>query len=457
MPTFAGSKLQNYHIGFDLILAIISKLTHIPPLNLYFQIVPPIMAILIGYLSYRLTRNIWVLFFVYFGGSLGWVFSGGESMFWAHQAISTLINPPFALSLIFILSGLLAWQNKRYVWMGIIFGLLVQIKIYAAILVIGGLMVTVYWDRQLIKSLLTSLIIAIPIYFLTVGISSQVLVWHPFWYLETMMALADRFNWPRFYQAMTNYWLGGNYLKAFMAYGVAMVIFIIGNMGTRLVGIVEIRKNPQTIFYTAIAIAGLGIPMLFVQTGTAWNSIQFFYYSLFFTGILAGVSIQKFPRLLKILIVILTIPTSILAMPHYLPQRPPAKISSLELKALEFLKSQASGITLVPAFDRDAANAAENNPPRPLYLYESTAYVSALSGQPVYMEDEGSLNITGFDWQTRKKQIMDFWNEENALVSKKFLDDKNIKYIYVPPKTKVPKTAVNIIFENTAVAIYGVK
>lgn len=457
LPIFSGETIRNYHIGFDLILATMSKLTRIPPLNLYFQVVPPIMAILIGYLSYRLTRNMWAVFFVYFGGSLGWVFGGGESMFWAHQAISTLINPPYALSLIFILLGLLAWQQKRYVWMGIIFGLLVQIKIYAAVLVMGGLSMAFFWDRQLWKTLLVSLVIAIPIYFQTVGISSQVLIWRPFWYLETMMALADRFNWPRFYQAMTNYWLGGNYLKALLAYGIAMMIFVLGNMGTRLIGIVGMRKSPQIIFYITIVIVGLGLPMLFVQTGTAWNSIQFFYYSLFFMGIIAGEVIKKTNKLIKIAVILLTIPTTILTMPHYLPQRPPAKISSLELKALKFLKSQAPGITLVPAFDRDAANAAESNPPRPLYLYESTAYVSALSGQQVYMEDEGSLTITGFDWQIRKKKISEFWSQENILASRNFLVENNIKYIYSSPKRNVPEVGIENIFENPAVAIYRVK
>lgn len=457
LPIFSGETIHNYHIGFDLILATVSKLTHIPPLNLYFQVVPPIIAVLIGYLSYLLTRNMWAVFFVYFGGSLGWVFSGGESMFWAHQAISTLINPPYALSLIFILLGLLAWQNKHYVWMGIIFGLLVQIKIYAAVLVIIGLIVTIFWDRQLIKTLLVSLLIAVPLYLLTVSVSSQVLVWRPFWYLETMMALPDRFNWPRFYEAMTNYWMGGNYLKALFAYGTAMVIFILGNMGTRLIGIIGMRKNPQIIFYMTIAIVGLGLPMLFVQTGTAWNSIQFFYYSLFFMGIIAGEVIKKTNRLTKITVILLTIPTTIFAMPHYLPQRPPAKISTMELEALKFLKSQAPGITLVPAFDRDAANAAENNPPRPLYLYESTAYVSALSGQQVYMEDEGSLNITGFDWQIRKKKILDFWLPENVLASRDFLLENHIKYIYSSPKRNIPGTEIENIFENPVVAIYKVK
>lgn len=463
LPILAGESIKNYHIGFDLILAGISKLTHIPPVNLYFQVIPPILAIAIGYLSYRLTKNSWVVFFVYFGGAWGWVFGGGESMFWAHQAISTLINPPFALSLIFILLGLLAWQQKRYIWLGILFGLLVQIKIYAAVLVIGGLAVAWFWDRQVWKSLLVSLLIAVPAYFLTAGVGSQVLVWKPFWYLETMMALSDRFNWPRFYDAMTNYWLGKNYPKTIVAYSVALAIFVLGNLGTRVVAIFGIRKNPQIIFYLAVMVAGLVLPMLFVQRGTAWNSIQFFYYSLFFASLIAGEVLKKTKKLIKILVIMLTIPTTFLALPHYLPSRPPAKIPPSELEALRFLRSQDPGVVLVPAFDRDAARAAENDPPRPLYLYESTAYVSALSGQPVYMEDEGSLNITGFDWQSRKDQIINFWQTNDLECAKEFLRANNIRYLYLPrvavsrPNIGFGQAGLKNIFENSQTAIFKVE
>lgn len=463
LPIFYGASIKNYHIGFDLILATISRITHLPPVNLYFQIVPPILALLIGYLTYRLTKNLWTVFFVYFGGAWGWVFGGGESMFWAHQSISTLINPPYALSLVFILLGLIAWQQKRYVWLGILFGLLVQIKIYAAVLVIGGLSVAFFWDRNLWKSILIFALIAIPAYFLTVGASSQVLIWQPFWYLETMMALSDRFNWPRFYEAMTNYWMGRNYPKAFMAYVVALVIFVLGNLGTRIIGLFGVRKNPQTLFYLAIIMAGLGLPLFFVQQGTAWNSIQFFYYSLFFAGIMAGEVLQKANKLIKAIVIMLTLPTTILAMPHYIPDRPPAKISVQELEALKFLKHQIEGVVLVPAFDRDAARAAENNPPRPLYLYESTAYVSALSGQPVYMEDEGSLNITGFDWQNRKDKIISFWKTQDEVLAQKFITENKIKYLYLPdvansrPTVNLTKLGMVNIFENSQVAIWSVK
>src|ERR1035437_7524564 len=53
MPVFSGWGIQNYHIGFDLLLSWIVGLTKIAPSVLYFQIVPPILALLIGVLTYK--------------------------------------------------------------------------------------------------------------------------------------------------------------------------------------------------------------------------------------------------------------------------------------------------------------------------------------------------------------------------------------------------------------------
>src|SRR4030042_4291755 len=134
MPIFAGEIIKNYHIGFDLVLAILHKLTFVPIYVLYFQILPPILSVLVGLYSYLFIRAwtndkgkaYWGTFFVYFGGSLGWIVTfirinqiSGESIFWSQQSISTLINPPFALSLVLIFAGLyylvkgVADDNKR--------------------------------------------------------------------------------------------------------------------------------------------------------------------------------------------------------------------------------------------------------------------------------------------------------------------------------------------------------
>jgi len=168
MPIFSGNSIQNYHIGFDLILSWIVRITGITPSILYFQVIPPILAILVGVLTYRFvflwrkseSQSLWATFFVYFGGSFGWLVSlirgqglGGESMFWSMQSVSTLINPPFALSLITILLGLIFLlkfienkSKKNFALTALFFGISIFIKVYAGLLVLASLFTISIWQ-----------------------------------------------------------------------------------------------------------------------------------------------------------------------------------------------------------------------------------------------------------------------------------------------------------------------
>ncbi len=513
MPIFAGEPIRNYHIGFDLVLAVVHKITSIPAHTLYFQILPPILAVLVGVLTYRFvsvwrksrTQAFWATFFVYFAGDFGWVVTlfrdgviGGESLFWAQQAISTLINPPFALSLVLILLGmilLLRLQNRFRIYeVGftiLIFGLLAQIKVYAWLLVMGGLGLVVLFGiiharkfvlkSNLLVVLLGSFLLGAALLWLTGKSVRQLVVFQPFWFLETMMAVSDRVGWDRFYGAMMNYKTGGILIKLILAYLVAFVIFFVGNMGTRLIGLWGMVKSKAwrnfseiDIFLLMIALLGIVLPMTILQAGTPWNTIQFFYYSLFvfviYSGIFVGKLIEekKLKKWAIIFLILITIPTTVSTLfLHYLPMRPPAKISNEEMEALMFLEKQPDGVVLTYPFDRYKAELAVNNPPRPLYLYESTAYVSAFSKKSVFIEDEVNLDITGFNWRQRRDYAKILFDTLDQAWARQFLDENNIRYLYLAlSQTPVfdqrfrlggEQLGIKNIFENEEIAIYEVK
>lgn len=487
MPTFAGSALQNYHIGFDLLLAFLSKITGISIDSLYFQLLPPILALLIGLLTHKFTLSwmkssrtaFWATFFVYFGGSWSWILGKGESAFWSQQAISTLINPPFALSLIFLLLGLIFLVKKEkkfldYTLCALFFGLLIQIKAYAGILALGGLAVAgivrliLHHKSDILYLFLGSLILSLILFLPLNKGSSSMLVWQPFWFLETMMGLTDRLGWLKFHSAMTTYRMAGIWWKAIPAYLVAFVIFWYGNMGMRFLSELTIVKwikeksfSVIEIFIVFIILAGGLIPMFFLQKGTPWNTIQFFYYSLFFSGILAGIALSRATNYLLLAIILLTIPTTVATLRHYLPSRPPAMLSRGELEALNFLSQQPNGVVLTYPFDRIAAKEAEANPPRPLYLYESTAYVSAYGKKDVFLEDEVNLDIMGYDWKARRAEIEKFYQSLDQEFVRDFLKKNNIKYIYWTAKQRAKLGDAQLgllkIFENEKVNVWIVK
>jgi hypothetical protein len=517
MPMFAGETIKNYHIGFDLILAWISKLTLIPVHTLYFQILPPILALSIGVSVYKFVyiwkkstlEAFWATFFVYFGGSFGWIVTllrdgkiGGESMFWSQQSVSSLVNPPFAMSLvilfvglIFLIKGIRSSSKKQLVISTFLFGILIQIKVYAGILILTSLFVAGLWRMikrkgiSLMKVFLGGAIISIILFSPMGSDAGKTVIYQPFWFLETMMGVSDRLNWPRFYQAMMAYKQGSIWLKSVVAYSLAFLIFVIGNMGMRILSVGWLWKklrNIRKIIYidtilVTIILTGILAPTFFVQSGTPWNTIQFMYYSLIFAGILTGIWLGSYLErvknvnssmydmmiyhtkryLLPFVLMLLTIPTTAGTLYYvYLPSRPPAKVSIEELEALGFLRAQPTGVVLTYPYDKVLADQAVGNPPRPLYLYESTAYVSAFSDKPVYLEDEVNLDITGYDWRQRHESELEFYQSLDQQFVWDFLRQNNITYVYWVDDQRATlgedQLGIEKIYENSRVNVYKV-
>ncbi|KKU64168.1 MAG: hypothetical protein UX88_C0016G0009, partial [Candidatus Woesebacteria bacterium GW2011_GWC2_47_16] len=224
------------------------------------------------------------------------------------------------------------------------------------------------------------------------------------------------------------------------------------------------KQSFLEVFIVSMILGGVVIPTFFLQEGTPWNTIQFFYYSLFFSGILAGVvlaGLAKKSYVAPFLIVLLTIPTTIGTLKHYLPSRPPAMVSKDELAALNFLAKQPAGVVLTYPFDALVAKEAEANPPRPLSLYESTAYVSAFAKKPVYLEDEVNLDITGYGWQERREATEKFYQLSDAGQAREFLKSNNIAYLYWFKGQRAildeSQLGISRIFKNAEVDIYKVE
>lgn len=495
MPTFAGWDIQNYHIGFDLLMSWVVRLTGVSVSVLYFQIVPALLATFIGILTYKFVKDWrhsetsawWATFFVYFGGSWGWLVSllrgqglGGESMFWSQQSISTLINPPFAFSIVTILLGLIFLQKfliKKtwisFLLMSFFFGISIFVKVYAGLLVLTCLLVVSIWriirkkDFTLLAGFLLSLLISVFLFISFNKTSVGLISFNPFWFLESMMSLSDRFNWPKMYSAMTTYRMGHIWVKGVLAYLVAFMIFIIGNFGTRIIAFKNVFRNAKKlllddimVFLLVLILAGITVPMFFVQEGTPWNTIQFFYYSLIFSGMIAGITVARTSmiRIMAVLVILLTVPTTIASLRNYLPQKPQSVLPMAEKEALEFLSKEPSGIVLTYPFDKQASSKAIA--PRALYLYDSTAYVSAFSGKTTFLEEEVNLGLMQYPWQERKKTVLDFLNTLDIDDARRFLKENNITYIYwlKGQHARIGDSQLGLtkIFENSVVTIFKV-
>ncbi len=497
-PVFAGENLDNYHYFFDLLLAISGKIFSIDSQELLFRLFPSLIAILAGILTYKVVRKITLnisrdeklgyfsglfsVFFLYFGGSFGWLVSffrernfGGETMFWAQQSISTLINPPFAISIVIFLSGLYMFydflnnkENKRLniILISLLWGSLIEFKAYAGVLVLASITmiclekIIFKRDFRLLPILVGSLFISAIVFIPNNLSSSSLFIFSPLWLVYSMVLFPDRLGWYRLNLAIES----GVPYKVFLGSTIGLMIYLLGNFGSRVISLFALKEMLQIRFLLYFALLGIVIPLLFIQKGTNWNSIQFFYYSLLIFDIFAAIALAKMLSksgkfvggFLVCIVILFTIPTSLDTLKHYVPPRPPARLSKAEITGLEFLIRQPPGFVMTLAFDPKSKD--KYGAPVPLYAYTSTAYVSAFSNHPVFLEDTINLEILGKDYKGRVNLQRDFAKIPDQ--SQKMLKENRISYIYAVKQLKFQadenKMGIKKIFENEEVSIYKV-
>jgi hypothetical protein len=504
-PVFSGHLLTNYHWGYDLFVSLITRvLPFLDLTDIYFRFIPVVFALLLGILSYKFTlilsKNrltaVYFAFLNYFAGSFGWVVTliqsrqlSGESLFWAMQPISTQLNPPFAFSLLLLLLILILWlrlfSSKSISWpklfcLSLLVGSLAAIKVYAAILILGSFWLFFFWrsltTRQISKDYLYFNVLStfwsiLFLYLLGSLGGSSLLVFQPFWFSHSLIESTDKLYLPQLASLRFN--LAANpftyKLPVLIAIEVFLVIiFFVGNLGTRIIGIFHFfspkfgfKTSPlDQLLFIFFLISAL-IPILFVQKGTPWNTIQFLYYFLFvanyyFAQTLTRLTSFSFP--LAVFILLSTIPTNFDTLKGYLGNPPPASLPTNEIKALEFLRHQPQKIVLTYPYDPYPKQKMKT--PIPLAFYETTAYVAAFSHHPLYLGDEMNLDITGYNWRPRRQQSLEFFNSKNIFTARGFLLNNNIDYLYLLESQNLPFSPsdlqIKLIYDQDSVRIFQV-
>ena len=473
-PQYAGVKLTNYHFVFDYFSGIISRLFNIPSTTLYFRFLPLVFGIILVFLlgklmtkwSYSPLEKTLGFILVFLSGSFGFIpklLTGqdiftGESAFWANQSASLFLNPPFVLSLIFLILFLLNLPPEgkikplQFIKLVILGALLSQTKVYAFVLLVMALFVCRRFKLMFVIGLFGALI-SLPFS----SLSGTPFIFDPLWFPRSLFASYDRFYWPKFVQAWQAYEASGNYLKLLAVNIFATLAFIVGNLGIRFLGLFGLTKKPidlsQKIIFVVIFV-GLVLPLIIVQKVNPWNTIQFMYYSLFFLGLMTAKVISKLRTCFLIVVLFLATATSVGTLKDYLGSFSASRVGFSEMQALAVLKNEPKGLVLSPLFKKAEWVAT----PKPLYSYVSTAYISALSGQPEFMSDTINLDITGFAYQERAREIQRFYGTEDIIWAKSFLEKNKIKYIYETPVQKMTLTPGNLhlttVFDSGGINIY---
>ena len=483
-PQIALEKIGNYHIFFDYLSGLASYVTGLSPTLIYFVIFPILISLLLIYLldklltkwSYKPGEKILAFFLTLLCGSFGFIpaliqgkpFFSGESSFWANQSVSWLLNPPFALSLVLLIAFLLHVENKRskknLILLVVIGGLLAQTKIYSFALIVGALFLTGQWPLALLVSFFGSILL-LP--FTKLG--SSPFIFRPLWFPESLFASGDRVWWPKMAQAAQTYQAEGNIPKLLAVNIFAVTVFLIGNIGVRLVGIKEIffpsEKSLSKQLAVWITVLGIIVPLLFIQKVNPWNTIQFTYYSLFFLGVFSAKVLFRFftagrslltKTIMFVLLLTLSLPTTVGTLRDYFTQNSSSRLSYSELSALEFLKQQPQGLVLSKVYSQKLSNRIPE--PKSLYGYVSTAYISAFTGQKEFLSDTINLDITGYDYSDRLNNLLRLQNTTDQDWARSFLKENNITYVYQTPLLKFrlnpDQLCLNRIFDSGEINIY---
>ena len=488
-PGLSGIALTNYHYFYDLLVSIIHRLG-IPTSFLIYRFFPVILSIALGIGTYKLAQILFKdrfvsyisVFFAFFASSFGWIVSlvkheqiGGESAFWANQPVSMNLNPPYAISLGIIIFSILLIDS--YIKKGglikaiaiiALSGTLIGFKVYAGVILLGGLFVlmvkrlVIDKDKKLIPIFIFSSLIALVIFFTQDRLSIRLLEFNPLWLVNTMIDAGDRVGIPDFTAKRFAYLAENKWLHLFAVESISFLIFFIGNLGTRIVGFWKFEKKNVSkdlfVFIFSMMAVSIVPPLIFTQKGNPWNIVQFFYYFLYFAGFFAAASVRKLPVWMAILIILITPISSVATFRNGFYPNPPAYLPVAEYNGLKFLSTETDGIILKRPFEQKDRSRFKD--PYPMSVYADNAYVSAHSGKSVFIEDVEQQIVLNTDYKGRLTDAGRFFVEKDLTWSNQFLKENHISYIYLPKLYQLPmgeeEYQMKKIFENDGVNIYKV-
>lgn len=504
-PELAGNRLQNYHFFVDLLMSELSRLFPFSNLDVYFRFMPIFFAILLGLSSFIFVRlwskkeiaGIWAMIFTYFAGSFGWLVYipthkslGGESIFWVSQTQSVLGNPPHAVAFIIVtifLFALIKYLNARklsYFFLCVILGgAVIEFKVYAGVLILGGLLVISVFEfifkriYQTILLFFTTLIVTLMIYFPNSANSQDFLIWQPWWFIRTMVIVPDRLNWFDLELRRQTYIAEHNWKRVIQLEMTAFLIFLFGNLGMRFVGFwiivkqlkMNIFKNSFNLFFLIITTASFFIPVFFLQKGVAWNTIQFNQYFLLFFGFSAGLAMGDILSKIKnkqvkvvvgTVVIVLAIPTQLGLLWQFYSNEPLSKVSYSEIQALNFLSSQPEGIVLTAPFNKYERNKYKD-PPIPIYAWYDTGYISAFSSKETLISDEEQVNIMGYKVDALIEDRREAFESLDLSKMNSFLKKYNISYIYLSWDQNIASDSAyinaDLVLDSKDARVYKVK
>ena len=493
-PTFANVALKNYHYLPDFLLAGINSSIPIDKLELYFRIAPFFASLYFGLAAYLVASQfskiiafrILAVVLTYFAGSFAYLipaFNKGAD--W--NAASFMLDQPFDLS--FNPQNLLAFTIFlvgfyfviKYSKLGNIIYLIVAGLIYAAsfgfksylsalgvcaILAVCLHLLVFKKKIEVIKVPLITISIFFISFFLLINSTKNSIHFLPGWILKRMVEDPDRLNMASLSILEQHYLEKNNYLRVAQINIREAATYIFGNLGTRILGFIFIltflkkfrKLSAEKVFVIVVVVSSLSIPLLFNQGGSAYNIIQFGPYSLILTSIFSAIALEKIYRkmnfvkqkfLFSVIILAffaLSVPVNIKTFIKRLDTEK-FEVANNELQALQYLKEKTDKKSVILVY--------------PTTKNLNSSYISALSERRVFLSDSVQIELASLDFETRYKDLVQFFKYNDIEQTKGFLKKNKITYIYLTAEDEKAADG-NVFFlgfkpviKNDSVSLYG--
>ncbi len=510
-PGFAGVSLKGYHFFYNFLLAKISNIFFISPLSLHFHFFPLFIAILwgVGVYSFmhkwskKVSVGLWAVFLTMFGGSFAFILRlrGHENLsldsaFGIQQPAAALINPPFAISIVIVISVLFTFYQyfttKKKVWLVPIVlcvGLISMFKVYAGIILLGSfLLLSLFQFFKKNYIFLAAFFFTGILFVITYGIlrdPSSTLIFAPLWAPHDVL----NSNMPWYGYAEKMY----TYTKLSVIKGIieielySLYIFFVGNLGSRLIGLLLLplflfteRKKPSFFTTTVLimTVISILIPLFFIQSGKVFEIIQMAWYFLFFISLFAAFGFYKlfsfsYSKTLKVIffaaILLLTLPSAYEPYRGYFGaiQSRGSSLSDPYFESMQFLKSQEDYNKTVMEIPDKNIGATKNEVLN--WHKASSPAIVAFGNKRGYLNNE-YIDFIGVNIESRidfiRKIIlfnnMSTDNLKFASLKKEIeqgLKNNKISFIYSPYPLLLLENInfISKIYENRTASIYRVK
>lgn len=508
-PGFSTLPLKGYHFFYNFLAAKISNLFFISPLSIHFHFFPVLTAVLWGVGVYSLMfkwskdilTSLWAVFLTMFGGSFAfllylWGHPGYsfDSGFGILQPTGSLFNPPFAISIVIVITALLVLyeyiHTKQKNWLILLtlcIGLISMFKVYAGMILIGAFLLFLIYE--LIKK---RFIILIPfaggsiLFFGTYWIFAGgygYLVFYPLWPPHRIL---QAYPWYGFDEKIYTY-TKLNVTRGLLQTEIdGLSVFLLGNLGTRLIGMFvlllaafkrKVIPSSFSLFILSMALISIVIPMFFIQSGKVFEIIQMAQYFLFFCALFAALGFAflfriRFPKILKIiifiLILLLTLPSAYDDFTDYFDTLKTSRsFSSPYFQTMNYLSKQENyNLTVLemPSVETKATEKSITN-----WFNSSTPALTAFANKRTFLNNQ-YIEFPNTDKRPRIdfiKTLITFntlYSTSSAYLETREkvvegLRNNNIKYIFSPYEilSFSDVDGIREVYKNSPYVLYEIK